>query len=215
MIKFAIGIPVVVAIGSFVLNAILAMLLALTYSTLTKESIVATMKFEKVPNQEMVYVGHLFSDTGSKLGDYKIYGDQWRVDASFIKMKYWANVLGVDSKYILDRLEVSTGFVPAIWPLEACNVLLVAERKKRIGEADSARFIALLAELPIIVEQEPPERMLKEIFAFAREHKLSSYGASYLDLAMRKGLPIATLDKNLMAAAKRSKVPLRNGNHPM
>ena len=113
--------------------------------------------------------------------------------------------------HILGRLEVAAGFVPSIWPLELCNVLLVAERKNRIGEADSTRFIALLAELPIIVEQEPPERMIKEIFALARKHKLSSYDASYLDLAMRKGLPIATLDKNLIAAAKRSKVPILSG----
>ena len=112
---------------------------------------------------------------------------------------------------VLDSLEIASGFVPSIWPLEVCNVLLVAERKRRIGEADSTRFIALLADLPIIVEQETPERMIKEIFALAREHELSSYDASYLDLAMRKGLPIATLDKNLIAAAKRSKVPLLSG----
>ena len=94
--------------------------------------------------------------------------------------------------YILDSLEDASGFVPSIWPLEVCNVLLVAERKKRIGEAGSTRFIALLAELPIIVEQESPERMIKEVFTLARTHKLSSYNALYLDLAMRKGLPIAT-----------------------
>jgi len=58
-----------------------------------------------------------------------------------------------------------------------------------------------------------PERMIKEIFASARKHKLSSYGASYLDLAMRKGLPIATLDKNLLAAAKRSKVSILSGKY--
>ncbi len=112
---------------------------------------------------------------------------------------------------ILDILEVSAGIVTSIWPLEVCNVLLVAERKNRIGEAGSARFIALLSELPIRVEQESPERMIKDIFALARKHKLSSYDASYLDLAMRKGLPIATLDKNLLAAAKRSKVPILKG----
>ncbi|MEE8397649.1 MAG: type II toxin-antitoxin system VapC family toxin [Desulfobacterales bacterium] len=111
----------------------------------------------------------------------------------------------------LDRLEISTGFVPTIWPLEVCNVLLVAERKKRIGTADSARFIALLSELPIVVEQEPPERMMREIFALARAHKLSSYDASYLDLAMKKGLPIATLDESLMTAARRSNVPILKG----
>jgi predicted nucleic acid-binding protein len=52
--------------------------------------------------------------------------------------------------------------------------------------------------------------MIKEIFAIARKHELSSYDASYLDLAMRKGLPIATLDNNLIAAAKRSQVPIVN-----
>ena len=108
---------------------------------------------------------------------------------------------------ILDRLEVSTAVVPSIWPLEVGNVLLVAERKKRLSEADSTRFIVLLAELPIIIEQEPPERMMKDILALAREHQLSTYDASYLDLAMRKGLPIATLDNRLKAAAKRSQVP--------
>jgi predicted nucleic acid-binding protein len=109
---------------------------------------------------------------------------------------------------VLSRLEEATAFVPAIWPLEVGNVLLVAERNHRLSEADSARFIALLSELPIEVEQEPPERMIKEILALARKHKLSSYDASYLDLAMRKGLAIATTDKNLIAAAKRSRVPI-------
>ncbi len=112
------------------------------------------------------------------------------------------------SDFILNKLEIATAIVPSIWPLEVTNLLLVAERKKRISEADSTRFIALLSELPIIVDQEPPERMIKEIFALARKHNLSSYDASYLDLAMRKGLPIATLDKNLLAAAKRIKVSI-------
>ena len=71
------------------------------------------------------------------------------------------------------------------------------------------RFITLLSELPIMIEQEPPERMIHEILALARAHKLSSYDASYLDLAMRKGLPIASIDKNLLAAATRSRVPIR------
>jgi predicted nucleic acid-binding protein len=89
---------------------------------------------------------------------------------------------------ILDLLEEATALAPSIWPLEVGNVLLVAERRKRLSGADSMRFITLLSELPIIVEQEPPERMIHEILTLAREHKLSSYDASYLDLAMRKGL---------------------------
>jgi predicted nucleic acid-binding protein len=112
------------------------------------------------------------------------------------------------SDFILNKLEIATALVPSIWPLEVTNVLLVAERRKRISEADSTRFIALLSELPISVDQEPPERMIKEIFALARKHNLSSYDASYLDLAMRKGLPLATLDKNLLAVAKRIKISI-------
>ena len=113
---------------------------------------------------------------------------------------------------VLDSLETAKAFVPSVWPLEVGNVLLVAEHKDRLSEADSTRFIALLTELPIIVEQEQPERVIMEILALAREHKLSSYDASYLDLAMRKGLPIATLDNNLIAAAKCSQVPIVKDN---
>ena len=138
-------------------------------------------------------------------------GDDFVIDNSVVMTWCFKDEINQYADAILDSLEISTGFVPSIWPLEVCNVLLVAERKRRIGEADSVRFITLLTELPIIVEQEPPERMIKEIFALAREHKLSSYDASYLDLAMRKGLSIATLDKNLIAAAKRSNVPILNG----
>ena len=109
---------------------------------------------------------------------------------------------------VLDSLELSTAFVPSIWPLEVGNVLLVAERKKRISKADSTRFITLLAELPIIIEPELPERMMRDILALAREHQISTYDASYLDLAMREGIPIATLDKGLKKAAKRRQVSI-------
>jgi predicted nucleic acid-binding protein len=109
---------------------------------------------------------------------------------------------------VLGNLEFSTGFVPAIWPLEVSNVLLIAERKGRISEAGVTRFITLLDQLPIVVEQESPSRMFKEILALGRKYNLSSYDASYLDLAMRKGLSIATLDKKLIAAAKACDVPL-------
>jgi len=120
------------------------------------------------------------------------------------------------SKYtdaVLGHLEEATAYVPAIWPLEVGNVLLVAERRKRLSQADSSRFISLLFDLPIIVEQELPERMLSEILSLAREYKLSSYDASYLDIAMRKGLPIASTDKHILAAAKRSNIPIVSGKY--
>lgn len=108
---------------------------------------------------------------------------------------------------VLESLESGEAFVPAIWPLEVGNVLLAAERKKRLSQAAVVRFLMLLGGLPISVEQETPERMLKEIVSLARQHRLSTYDASYLDLAMRLDLPLATLDASLTKAAKKSKVP--------
>ena len=109
---------------------------------------------------------------------------------------------------VLDRLTEAAAAVPSIWPLEVVNVLLVAERQKRLSESESIRFITLLSQLPIVVEYERPEMMMKELLALARANNLSSYDASYLDLAMRKGLPIATLDNKLIKAAERIDVPI-------
>lgn len=114
--------------------------------------------------------------------------------------------------FVLDSLKNMTAIVPSIWPLEVGNVLTVAERKKRLNEAASNKFIALLSELPIIVDQEPPERMLREILSLARKNQLSTYDASYLDLAMKRGLPIATLDDRLIAAAKQNDVRIMAKN---
>lgn len=108
---------------------------------------------------------------------------------------------------VLDSLESAEALVPAIWPLEVGNVLLVAERKKRLSQAAVVRFLALLGGLPITVEQESPDRMLKEIVSLAREHGLSTYDASYLDLAMRFDVALATLDASLVTAAKKCRVP--------
>ena len=112
---------------------------------------------------------------------------------------------------ILNRLSEATAFVPSIWPLEVVNVLLVAERKKRLSEADSARFITLLTQLPIVVEVDHPEKSMKELLSFARANSLSSYDASYLDLAMKSGYPIATSDKKLILAARKIDVPILFG----
>lgn len=61
---------------------------------------------------------------------------------------------------VLNKLSESTAIVPSIWPLEVVNVLLVAERRKRLKQADSVRFITLLSQLPIEVEHEWPEKMM-------------------------------------------------------
>ncbi len=109
---------------------------------------------------------------------------------------------------VLDRLTEAAAVVPSIWPLEVVNILLVAEGQKRLSESESIRFITLLSQLPIVVELERPEKMMKELLALARVNNLSSYDASYLDLAMRKGFPIATLNNQLIEAARRIDVPI-------
>lgn len=112
---------------------------------------------------------------------------------------------------VLDSLSEMNGVVPAIWPLEVVNVLLVAERRKRLQESDSVRFLSLLTQLPIEVEEAWPARSMKDLLALGRANDLSSYDASYLDLAMRQGLPIATLDQKLVEAAKRINIPIFMG----
>jgi predicted nucleic acid-binding protein len=109
---------------------------------------------------------------------------------------------------VLGSLSAHEAVVPAIWPLEAGNVLLGAERRNRLTQADSVRFLALLGSLPIMVEQEPPGRMFTDILALGRACGLSTYDASYLDLAMRSGLPIATRDTRLRQATGTCRVPV-------
>lgn len=109
---------------------------------------------------------------------------------------------------ILEKLAGATAYVPSVWPLEVVNVLLAAERRKYISQADSVRFISLLSQLPILVQHEGPERSMKDLLGLARAHDLSSYDASYLDLAMKKGIPLATLDQKLRGAAEAVKLQI-------
>ncbi len=109
---------------------------------------------------------------------------------------------------VLDSLNKSVALVPCIWPLEITNVLAMAERRGRIDKAGSIRFISLITQLPIIIEPELPQRIFSEVFAVAREQGLSTYDASYLDLAMRQGVALATMDASLQEAARQVGVSL-------
>lgn len=133
---------------------------------------------------------------------------QFVIDNSVVMAWCFQDQTNKFTEAVLDSLEASEAYVPVIWPLEVGNVLLVAERKNLLSKADITRFLSLVRGLPIIVEQESPERMLTEILTLAREHRLSTYDASYLDLAMCLGLPFATQDKALTMAAKKCRVPL-------
>jgi predicted nucleic acid-binding protein len=106
------------------------------------------------------------------------------------------------SESALEALAEGEAVVPPIWSLEVANVLVVGERKKRLLPAQSLRFVELLQSLPITIDTDV--RPLGEILGLAREQGLSSYDASYLDLAaVRTGLPLASLDGPLLEAAAR------------
>ena len=109
---------------------------------------------------------------------------------------------------VLDALADGEAWVPSLWPLEVANVLVAAERRRRLTAADSARFIELLMGLPIVVDDRSHERALSQVLAAARQLALSVYDASYLELAMRLGASLATRDTRLKAAAATAGVPL-------
>ena len=109
---------------------------------------------------------------------------------------------------VLKSLESAEALAPAVWPLEAGNALMTAEHRGRLTGSGTVRFLEMLGALPIRVEQESPARMFGEIVSLAREHSLSTYDASYMDIAMRHGLPLATRDERLVKAAKECGVPL-------
>lgn len=109
---------------------------------------------------------------------------------------------------VLRSLATEEAFVPSVWPLEVGNGILVAERRGRLTQAETVQFLTLLRHLPIQLEAETAERVLRETISLARERGLSTYDASYLDLAMRVGVPLATQDQDLREAAARCGVQL-------
>ncbi len=114
----------------------------------------------------------------------------------------------VYSDRILDLLAKGEGHVPNLWLFETANVLITAERRGRLTEADSANFVELLRSLPITVDEGSSMQAMVTILAQSRAYGLTSYDAAYLELAMRQGLPLATRDKAMRAACKKSGVKL-------
>lgn len=112
------------------------------------------------------------------------------------------------SRGVLAALAGGTAIVPALWVLEVANVLLVAERHRRLPRADGTRFLKLLGELPVVVETATGIDDADALIGLGREHTLSAYDATYLRLAMRERIPLATKDAALRTATRAAAVPL-------
>jgi predicted nucleic acid-binding protein len=115
------------------------------------------------------------------------------------------------SQSVLDALASERALVPDLWHLEVANTLLVGERRQRSAQANTVTWLGFLTSLPIAVDEETRAHAIGETLSLARAHGLSVYDATYLELAMRRGLPLATLDDKLKTAAKAVGVALYSG----
>lgn len=116
-----------------------------------------------------------------------------------------------DQRYaesVLKSLSNTEAIVPNLWHLEAANVLLGAINRKEIEVSELERFTVQLENLPISVDTLTAHQVFGHTISLAKAYRLSSYDAAYLELALRVGLPLATLDKDLLRAAKRSDVEI-------
>ena len=92
--------------------------------------------------------------------------------------------------------------VPFIWPLEVTNALLSGERRKLITTAQVTSIIEEFGSWTIQVDSRGVDRAFQQILTTARTFRITTYDAAYLELAMREALPLATVDKELLKAAR-------------
>jgi predicted nucleic acid-binding protein len=107
------------------------------------------------------------------------------------------------SDALFERVRDDGAVVPALWHLELANVLLQAEKRGRITTSDVATRLELISELPIAIDHETAARAWREILTLARTEGLTTYDAAYLEVAIRRGLPLSTRDDALIGAAHR------------
>ncbi|MBX3381601.1 MAG: type II toxin-antitoxin system VapC family toxin [Phycisphaeraceae bacterium] len=107
---------------------------------------------------------------------------------------------------LLSRLQEEAAVVPGLWMLEIANALAMAEKRKRSTPAQSDKFLKMLSALDIDVDHEFASRAFGPLLSLCRAHGLTSYDAAYLDLAARRRLPLATMDKQLATAARKLKI---------
>lgn len=127
------------------------------------------------------------------------------MDASVVACWYFDDENDDRAIFAIDRLAAENAVVPSLWWFEVRNVLIVNERRGRIDPIETAGILSDLEALPISIDRTPDSAT---VLAFARTYKLTAYDAAYLELADRLGVPLATLDADLVSAASAAGVPL-------
>ena len=123
------------------------------------------------------------------------------LDVSVTMAWFFTDETDAYAEAVEDSLAHAGAIVPTLWPLEVANTLVVGERRKRSTEAQAATWLSYVRALPITLDDETATRAWGDTLNLARTHQLSAYDAAYLELAMRDGLPLATLDERLAKAA--------------
>jgi predicted nucleic acid-binding protein len=123
------------------------------------------------------------------------------LDASMTMSWCFADESTPYGRRVLAALLDSHAEVPALWPFEIANVLAINEKRRRITEAASQEFLQTLSGLDIRIDQSSSAVDGRILLPLVRRYGLTAYDAAYLELAKRKGLPLATFDKDLIAAA--------------
>jgi predicted nucleic acid-binding protein len=111
-------------------------------------------------------------------------------------------------RFVFDRIAESSAWVPGLWRLEIANVLEMRVRRGRNDSDFRDVTLADLALLPIRLDLETHNRAWGATVKLAARHRLTVYDAAYLELALRRGLPLATLDRELREAARAEQVEL-------
>jgi predicted nucleic acid-binding protein len=138
-------------------------------------------------------------------------GGAFVLDASVTLAWFFEDETDAYAERVEDSLERATAVVPTLWHLEVTNALLVGERRGRTTELKTTQFVHLLSALPIATDEQPETESRDGVLSLARRHGLSAYDAAYLELALRRGLPLATLDRCLREAAEAAGVSLHAG----
>jgi predicted nucleic acid-binding protein len=104
---------------------------------------------------------------------------------------------------LLQQIKTSVAFVPSIFPLEIGNILVGAQKKSRITFAEMTKYISLLERLNIQIDDETSAHAYHEILQLSYQHKLTTYDAAYLELALRFDVPLATKDPALASVSRK------------
>jgi len=130
------------------------------------------------------------------------------LDASMTMSWCFADERTPHSRRVLDLLLDTYAEVPALWSFEVANVLAVNEKRQRLTSTDSVEFLQTLSGLDIRIDRSFPVVDGRVLLPLVRSYRLTAYDAAYLELAKRKGLPLASFDKELIAAAPLAGVKL-------